>query len=304
MLLVLALPLFVLAVLRVTGIDGNRYTIAALAMTPYVAVGGALLGVVALLLRRWWTGAVVILLVVALGVVVLPRMYAADQPGVQGRSLRVMALNLRLGNADPKAVVDLVKANRVDVLSLLELNQAEADALDQAGLFGVLPQRLLHPAPGASGSGLASAHPLTERKLAGDSQFAQPGAVLDLGDGAQAEVVAVHTLAPVVSAATWADELAGLPEPTADLPVRILAGDFNATLDHAAFRGLLRAGYADAADERGEGFKPTWPGELFPPPVTIDHVLVDDRVAVRDYRVFDVPGTDHDAVFADLSIPV
>ena len=42
--LVTAAVVVVLAVLRVTGIDGNRYTASALATTPYVVVVGALLG--------------------------------------------------------------------------------------------------------------------------------------------------------------------------------------------------------------------------------------------------------------------
>jgi endonuclease/exonuclease/phosphatase family metal-dependent hydrolase len=37
--------------------------------------------------------------------------------------------------------------------------------------------------------------------------------------------------------------------------------------------------------------------------VTIDHVVVDNRAAVRDYRVFDVPGSDHHAVFAEVQLP-
>ena len=40
---------------------------------------------------------------------------------------------------------------------------------------------------------------------------------------------------------------------------QILAGDFNATLDHAEFRALLDRGYVDAADAVGDGLTPTWP---------------------------------------------
>ena len=48
---------------------------------------------------------------------------------------------------------------------------------------------------------------------------------------------------------------------------------------------------------------PTWPSGLFPPPVTIDHILVDQRVAVESYRVLDVAGSDHRAVLAELTLP-
>ena len=41
--------------------------------------------------------------------------------------------------------------------------------------------------------------------------------------------------------------------PRPDGPPRILAGDFNATLDHALLRRLLATGYVDAADRDGRG---------------------------------------------------
>jgi endonuclease/exonuclease/phosphatase family metal-dependent hydrolase len=37
--------------------------------------------------------------------------------------------------------------------------------------------------------------------------------------------------------------------------------------------------------------------------VTIDHVVVDSRVSVTGYEVFDLPGSDHRAVFAQLTLP-
>ena len=40
---------------------------------------------------------------------------------------------------------------------------------------------------------------------------------------------------------------------------RILAGDFNATLDHPELRAVLDRGYVDAADAASGGLKPTWP---------------------------------------------
>jgi hypothetical protein len=58
-------------------------------------------------------------------------------------------------------------------------------------------------------------------------------------------------------------------------PARILAGDFNVTLDHATLRGLLDSGYADAAEQRGDGLVATWQDAGFPPPVAIDHVVAE-----------------------------
>ena len=57
-------------------------------------------------------------------------------------------------------------------------------------------------------------------------------------------------------------------------------------LDHAAMRRLLERGYADAADQVGAGLIPTWPANRrIPPIITIDHVLVDQRVGVNAVSV-------------------
>jgi len=119
---------------------------------------------------------------------------------------------------------------------------------------------------------------------------------------------AVHPRPPVSRAAEreWRAALAALPGADAQGDVQILAGDFNATLDHAELRALLDRGYTDAGDAAGAGWQPTWPA---PPrrgrslPLTIDHVLVDRRVRVERVSVVPIPHSDHRAVIAVLRLP-
>src|SRR3954451_20396616 len=87
--------------------------------------------------------------------------------------------------------------------------------------------------------------------------------------------------------------------------LRILAGDFNATLDHAELRRLLGRGYRDAAEQAGSGLHMTWPaGKSLPPAVlAIDHVLADRRVRVASARTVAIPGSDHRGVLAELVLP-
>jgi endonuclease/exonuclease/phosphatase (EEP) superfamily protein YafD len=301
LLVVPVVPLAMLAALRLVGYDGGWYTLIALSLTPYAAAAGVLVGVAALALRRWWTGGVALVLALALAVLVLPRTSAGEPRDLHGKTLRVLSSNLLYGQADPKAVVDLVREQRIDVLNLVEMTPSAVDRLTAAGLFDLLPNRVLHPAPGAFGSGIASRFPLKEVNLTGDSAAKQPGAEADLGDGVVAEIVAVHPISPDVDTRAWEREIKDLSQPAGEHGLRILAGDFNATLDHAAYRTILSRGYRDAAEERGEGLAPTWPSSL--PVVTIDHVAVDNRAAVLDYRVFDVSGSDHRAVFAEVRLP-
>jgi endonuclease/exonuclease/phosphatase family metal-dependent hydrolase len=212
-----------------------------------------------------------------------------------------MASNLVAGQGDAQRVVNLVRDNQVDVVSLVELTPRAVDALGQ-GLFTLLPNRILLPTTGTAGSGLASKYPLTELGLSRNSSRKQPSARIDRGGGVTAEIVAAQPVAPTWSVGVvWYDVFNDLPHP-AEGQARILAGDFIATLDHVTLRGLLDSGYHDAAESRGEGLA-TWASAAFPPPMTIDQVLVDRRIAVTGFKVFDVPGSDHHAV-AELIVPV
>lgn len=292
-----------LVVSGLLGMDGNRYTTAALALTPYVVPVGATVAVLALAGRQLRLGAGCLALTVLLAVPLLPRVVPNAAPAADGPTLRVLAINLYFGEADAGAIVDLVAEHRVDVLNLLELDEAGQSALDRAGLTGLLPHRVFRPAGAAVGSGIASRYPLDELDLAGPSWFAQPGARVRLGRGAVVEVVAVHPIPPVTRADDWRAELRSLPPASPAGPVRILAGDFNATLDHAELRRVLDSGYVDAAERTGEALVPTWPRRRTAPPVTLDHVLVDERAAVLGFSAHDVPGSDHRAVLAELRLP-
>ena len=113
-------------------------------------------------------------------------------------------------------------------------------------------------------------------------------------------VKAVHTRQPIVSARGWAQDLDRLhtwqlAQP-ADQPL-FMAGDFNASQSHPAFRAMLE-GLTDAHRATGGGWVRTWPqGRRIPPFVQLDHVLGRGVTAV-DAGVTPVRGSDHAAVWA------
>ncbi|MBM7811824.1 endonuclease/exonuclease/phosphatase family protein [Saccharothrix algeriensis] len=305
-LLVLAATAFVVAAaLRLLGVDGTRHMVAATALVPYFTVAGVLLGAVALLLRRWLVGAVTLVVALVLVATVAPRAFPDARPAGVGQQVRVMSANLLVGKAEAEALVDAVRDHEVDVLALQELTPAMVRDFERAGLDEVLPHRVFLAEPGGSGSGIASRHPLTPRTLAGPSTLRQAGALVDL-PGEDLEVLSVHPLPPVVPDGPehWQRDMAGLPGRDPGGPFRVLAGDFNATLDHVGLRRLLDQGYVDAADQVGAGLAATWPaGAVWPPPVVIDHVLVDDRCPVEAFQVVDVPGSDHRAIVTRFVVP-
>jgi endonuclease/exonuclease/phosphatase (EEP) superfamily protein YafD len=226
-----------------------------------------------------------------------------------GRQLRLVSLNMLHGRADPAAVLALTRAADADVLALSEVTPEASTALREAGLADVLPHAHVLPAregepPGAGGA-LWTRLEVRARSVV-PGRFSQPAARLAVPGGRDVEVTAVHTNPPTrfrAWVARWEQELRLLPDP-AEPVLRVLAGDFNATPDHAAFRRLLRRGWVDAARVTGQALRPTWsPIRLRVPRLTLDHVLVDPRIGVAAMDVVHVPGSDHRALVVDLRLP-
>jgi len=293
-------------VARLAGREGGALLpIQLLAFTPYVALGAMLLPAAALAVRRWRLAVVATATAAVLAACVLPRAFADANPPATGPRLRVMTTNMWTGDADAGTIMSLVRTQRVDLLAVQELTTDGLRALDAAGLAGALPHRVAYTEPHVTG--LFSRYPLRDGgvRVLG-SAFGQARATVAVPGAAPAAVESVHSCAPVGAGADrwWAADLAEQPTATPDGDVRLLMGDFNATLDHAPLRRLLATGYRDAADVRGAGLTPTWPDDgRRVPGVTIDHVLADRRVGILDYRVHPIPGTDHHAVYAELVLP-
>ncbi|HEX7746662.1 MAG TPA: endonuclease/exonuclease/phosphatase family protein, partial [Micromonosporaceae bacterium] len=221
---------------------------------------------------------------------------------------RLLTANLLAGAADSAEVVRLVRTHRVDVLTLQEFTPRAQEQLHRNGLTALLPYRQATPEAGTTGSAVYSRFPLTKggtrRNEGGFNQaygsLAVPGAPPVLAESA-------HPMAPYAISVlpSWWRDLRAQPRAMPEGPLRVLAGDFNATLDHAALRALLDTGYVDAAAAAGAGLAGTWgPYDGDPiPPVVIDHVLVDRRIGVRAVSVHPLPGSDHRAVFAELRLP-
>lgn len=305
-LLFLATVLFLgWSALPLLGLDSNRYTAALVALTEYVAAVGIVITLFALLLRRWLTVLLVGLVTTLLVLSVAPRAIPDTPHPIEGSPVRVLSVNTYFGQARAADVVELVRRNQVDVLSLQELTPELVSELDRAGLADLMPHRVFHAQPHAGGTGIASRFPLRELNLVPQTTFAQPSALVDLPGARDLEVVAVHPSTPVADVDRWRADLHALPGPVSSGNPRVLVGDFNATLDHTPMREFLGRGYGDAAAITGDGLKPTWPWATawFPPPVTLDHVLVSGGVDVQGYQRFPMATSDHRAILAHLVVP-
>ncbi|GAA3822533.1 endonuclease/exonuclease/phosphatase family protein [Sphaerisporangium flaviroseum] len=298
-------PFAAWAVARLGGLERGSFPAQIMSATPYAAAGSLLPLLLSVLSRKKAVTAVAFATTAALGFSVLPRAFGEAQTA-PGRPFTLLTANLFFGRGDAGTVVDLVRRHRPDILSTQELTPGAVEDLDAAGLKELMPYRVLEDEWNAAGSGIYSSHPITQLKgLFPVIGHNMPAVKLTMPGGAEVEVVDVHTLPPLGRQIfAWTEGLRALPPGPASGPFRILAGDFNASLDHAEMRRLVGRGYHDAGDITGGGLTPTWPAnKRVPPLITIDHVLVDQRISVRNYQVYDVPGTDHRAVLTELTLP-
>ena len=293
-------------VVRLLGIERGWPLVPLFAFTPWVAALALVVAVVGAVLR--WrrfalvTGACALVLAVAIAPRVIPNRAPEDAPGVR---LRVLSANVAGNPSTADGVRALIRRYRPDVLSVLELPPQVVRAYSSAGIDELLPHQVLEPRPGFIGTGLYSRIPLRAAPEP-ETLFAIAAASAAPEGAAPLELYAVHVRAPTSPghAARWRRDLRALP-PTGEGGMRILAGDFNATLDHHELRGLLARGYRDAAEQAGNGLHMTWSTKRSFPPTTvaIDHVLADRRVRVASVRIVEIPGSDHRGVLAELVLP-
>lgn len=296
-----------LTLARALGFDDVTPLAQLVSLTPWVALAALVVLLLSLSRRRWVLSAIAGVLVVVHAVWLVPFFVPGPgiEPGADG-TLRVMAVNVLYGRADAEAVVATVRAEEVDLLTVVELSEEFEDALVAAGIEEALPHSWtrIHPTEGAAGSGLWSATALTDERDGVASRFHQPSAVVGLG-GTSVRVTAVHPHPPTPGAVDlWTDDLALLrDEAHADPMPQILLGDFNATSDHSAFRDLLGDRFADATRLAGDGVNLSWPADRrYPPLVDLDHVVVDEDMRVDDVRNVAIPGTDHLAILATVQV--
>jgi endonuclease/exonuclease/phosphatase (EEP) superfamily protein YafD len=303
---VMVVPFGAWAAMRLLGLESGYPLVALVAFTPLVVVGAALVVLVAALLRQRAAAVAAAVIAVALAGVVAPRALGgpSEAEGGSGARLRVLTANMRFGRASPEALVAI--SREADVVSVQELTPGLAAELDRLGFAERFPERVLKPLAGGHGIGLYSRIPLSPLSAPEGLRNPMLRASARLPGSEPFEIFAVHVPPPVRDerVAQWRSDLRRVPAATPSGAVRILAGDFNATLDHAELRRVLDTGYEDAAAAVGAGLRGTWPsGRRLVPPVTIDHVLADRRCGVRAVSVHAIPRSDHRAVLAELALP-
>jgi len=266
------------------------------------------LGVVTLKARRAWpfTAGLAAVLLIGAGMVA-PRVLPDPVP-TTGTPFKVLSFNVYEGRADTKALADLIRTEQPDVVALPEAGQRFADKL--APLIEPMGYRLRSSVDededdvnGVTAAVAARLGDVSFRVGHNTSTF--PDVQITGGTLGALKVVAFHSVAPVPGAVPeWRDDMALLPTWCAGPTPAIVAGDFNATLDHSLLRAGM-AGCGDAAAQRGDGLAPTW-GPTQRTRVIgpqIDHVLANHGIVAESFRVVDLPRSDHHAILTTLRLP-
>ncbi|MGW6014522.1 endonuclease/exonuclease/phosphatase family protein [Streptomyces sp. NPDC055210] len=232
--------------------------------------------------------------------------------GVPVAQIRVLTANVEFGRATD-SLIEAVSKQRPDLVFVQECEDTCEKKLNQAFGKGAKSKDGVYPyrqavesatSEGSDGSVILSRHPLTPTKGI-PATMGMPGATADV-DGQVIHLQLAHPMPPLPShLGTWRKELAALRDYAAANIGRptVVAGDFNATQDHAAFRRILDTGFMDGARLTGDTRTPSWPALTAPAfGAQIDHVLVSRGFTATRTRFLDLDDTDHRALVVDLTL--
>lgn len=275
----------------------------------YVLPSSAALGVAVWFGRRR-LAVVAGLTTVAVCTMMLPLTAKSDAAaGSDTATLDVYVANLRFDNPTPERAVDQALASGADVLVLIELTPAHIELFHRLGADERYPFQELDAARDTYGTGIFSRLPLNDARVEKVGGIDMPTGVVRVGDRDVA-IWGVHVGAPTGEGQVqrWEWRLGqlrrfatGLDGPT------VIAGDFNASRWHPAFRSLLdRGGLRDAHEAVGRGLSPSWPMDgrglrALGPFTRLDHALLHELDAVQ---VRDLPaaGSDHRPFVVTLAV--
>ncbi|MFD5011184.1 endonuclease/exonuclease/phosphatase family protein [Streptomyces chartreusis] len=287
---------------RIADTDGITPVPQLLAFLPWLLVPAGF-GLLLAVLARWWFGVVwALALLGALAWFIEPYGRTTQPVGPPVVSFRVLTSNVEFGQA-ADALAAAVRREKPDIVFVQECD-AGCDGTLRKELGGDYPHRAARVLAGSKGSLVLSRFPLD---AADDvpGTMAMPGAVADVRGNA-VRLQLAHPMPPLPGRTdVWRRELGELRDFAAEdhrTPL-VLAGDFNASQDHAAFRRILDTGMQDAARLDGHDRTPSWPARTTPTfGVQIDHVLLSDDFSASAVRFLDLAGTDHRALVADLTL--
>ena len=217
--------------------------------------------------------------------------------------LRVLLLNAETSNRRCDLVKALIRDKNPDLFVLEEVDDRWLDELKE--LRASYPHAVTAPREDNFGIALYSQRPLLDAKIVhlGEAEVPSVVAEVEIGNR-RLTVLGTNPLPP--GSPDYArfrnEQLAAIPKFLSGRkgPV-ILLGDLNTTPWSAHFKRLVHeTGLIDSSG--GRGIQPTWPANLLPLRIPIDHCLVSPDVKVLSKQVGPKVGSDHLPLLVEVAL--
>lgn len=309
--LVLALlaliPAVLSTVLRVTAPDDDFGALLA-SFIPYGLLGYAVALVLLLVAlvrgpRRGPVAGLIVATLVLGGLHVswLAPLFVPDHRPSVGPAFTLLSLNVYKGEAD----VGQLRAagQQADVVVLLETTPDFLARLQGPDWRTRFPYALgAREQPGDTT--VFSRFPLVGSQPLGRTSFQQWITTVAVPGRSPVRLIAAHPCNPFCGGDLFASDHALLRAAVRANSVYplVVAGDLNATDDHAPLQRLHRDGMRSATDLVGAGWQPTYPANrVLPPLLPIDHVLVNQAMNATAIRTVRIAGADHLGLLCTLT---
>lgn len=218
------------------------------------------------------------------------------------RATRAMLVNVNTANRNFKGVTGYILEQDPDILALLEVDDVWWRQLNE--VQARYPHHMKRLRNDNFGIVLFSKHPLSDTSIQFFSPFNVPSIVGEVEiDGKSATLIVTHTLPPssregaqdrnvhLRNIALYIQKLQGTV---------LLLGDLNTSPWSPYFGEFLRnSNLRDS--RRGFGIHATWPFELHPLMIPLDHILHSADIHVRNRRLGPNNDSDHKPVIVDIT---
>ncbi len=291
-----------LAVASIAGLLGRWWWLLDLCShfrLQYAALAIPVLATLAYL--RAWRWATVAGIVLALNASLVAPLYWGGARGIDTKrpSIRLVVFNANYNNTNFTEVANYLADADADVVILVEATTGMREALEKR-----LPSYDAFGDTRTDAFGMLSLTrlPIRNRAMHTLADSLLPAIALEVEkDGEHFSILGLHTMPPV-GASNAALRDAMMREATAWTRIHenaIVAGDFNATPWSFAFTDMLEDGNLRNS-QRGFGLQTSWPSQLWPMSIPIDHCVHAQSLRTTQRKVGPFMGSDHRPVHLTL----
>jgi len=210
------------------------------------------------------------------------------------KAIKMMLSNVYSGNRNHNKLIEFVKDEQPDILVLQEVNKRWVDKLTV--LFELYPYRLIEPRSDNFGIAVFSKIDTVKQELVylGGVKLPSIESTFSVNDKIFS-LITTHPVPPIsqdyyqfrnTQLATVAKRMSKIDT------AKVLIGDLNITTWSSDYQLLeLNTGLRNA--RHGFGVLPTWPVNLSPLMIPIDHILVSQEFSVKNLFTGPDVGSDH-----------